>query len=241
MARRILITGSSRGIGRAIAEELAKDGFDIAVHYKSNLTAAQESIEKIKVFGRKATLLQFDVCDYQQSSSVIEKDMEDNGVYYGVVCNAGITADGPLPALSQNDWLSVINTNLNSFYNVLHPIIMPMVQTRQPGRIVTISSYSGIIGNRGQSNYSAAKAGVIAATKSLAKELAKRSITVNCVAPGLIETDLSEESATAEMIKIIPMRRAGKPEEVSSLISYLMSDKASYITGEVISVTGGLT
>lgn len=240
MARRVLVTGSSRGIGKAIAEQLARHGFDIAVHCKSDLVAAKETARDVESLGRKSVVLQFDVCQCEQVRVAIEQDMAENGVYYGVVCNAGITADGPFPGLSQEDWRSVIDTNLNSFYNVLHPIIMPLVQARQKGRIVTISSFSGIIGNRGQSNYSAAKAGVIAATKSLAKELAKRAITVNCVAPGLIETDMTKNTVNQDMLKFIPMQRAGKPEEVSSLVSYLMSDAASYITGEVISVSGGL-
>lgn len=240
MARRVLVTGSSRGIGRAIAQRLALDGFEIVLHYKSDLVAVKESATLIESAGMKPTILQFDVRDTAQSRAVIENEIKERGAFYGVVCNAGITADGPFPGLSEEDWFSVIDTNLNSFFNVLHPLIMPMVQARQQGRIVTVSSYSAIIGNRGQSNYSAAKAGVIAATKSLAKELAKRAITVNCVAPGLIETELSQHEKAEEMIRYIPMQRAGKPEEVASLVSYLMSDQASYITGEVISVNGGL-
>ena len=240
MQKRVLVTGSSRGIGAAIAQRLAKDGFEIIVHFRKDLDAAQQVCRQIEALKVKSKILQFDVCDSAAARSAIEQDMQENGAYYGVVSNAGIKADGPFPGLSEQDWRSVIDTNLNSFYNVLHPVILPMIRMRSGGRIVAISSYSGVIGNRGQSNYSAAKAGVIAASKSLAKELAKRAITVNCVAPGLIETDLTNNTDLSDLVKFIPMQRAGRPDEVASLVSYLMSEESSYITGEVISVSGGL-
>ena len=240
MSKRILVTGSSRGIGKAIALKLAKDGFDIAVHCRSGIEAAKETQAEITGLGRNTSLLQFDVCDGLASKNAIEADMQDNGVYYGVVCNAGITKDTAFPAMESDDWDSVIRTGLDGFYNVLHPATMPMVRAKQGGRIVTMASVSGLIGNRGQVNYSAAKGGVIAATKALSLELAKRKITVNCVAPGLIETDMTAELPLDEMKKLIPLKRMGQPDEVAATVSFLMSDGAGYITRQVISVNGGL-
>jgi 3-oxoacyl-[acyl-carrier protein] reductase len=163
-----------------------------------------------------------------------------HGCYYGVVCNAGIARDNAFPMMSGEDWDSVLQTNLDGFYNVLQPLVMPMVQRRLPGRIVTLASVSGLTGNRGQVNYSAAKAGIIGATKALALELAKRHITVNCVAPGVIETDMLEAAPMEEILKMIPARRVGRPEEVAAAVSFLMADDAAYITRQVISVNGGL-
>ncbi|GLS27426.1 3-ketoacyl-ACP reductase FabG2 [Marinibactrum halimedae] len=240
MALRILVTGSSRGIGRDIALKLAKDGFDIALHCRSQRSKAEEVQLAIENGGAKATILQFDISDRDQAKAVIETDIEEHGAYYGVVCNAGLAIDGAFPALSGEDWDQVVHTNLDGFYNVLHPCVMPMVRRRAPGRIVTLSSVSGLMGNRGQVNYSAAKAGIIGATKALAIELAKRKITVNCVAPGLIDTEMTDELPIEEALKLIPMNRVGQPEEVSSLVSYLMSEPAGYITRQVISVNGGM-
>ena len=238
--KRILVTGSSRGLGKAIAIKLAEEGFDIAVHCRNGIDAAKDTQEKINALGRKATLLQFDVCDQQAAKQSIENDMAENGVYYGIVCNAGITKDMAFPAMESDDWSSVIDTALNGFYNVIHPIVMPMVRAKQGGRIVTMASVSGIAGNRGQVNYSAAKGGVIAATKALSLELAKRKITVNCVAPGLIDTDMTQDLPLDEIKKMIPLRRVGKPEEVAATVSFLISDGAAYITRQVISVNGGI-
>ena len=238
--KRILVTGSSRGLGKAIAIKLAEEGFDIAVHCRNGIDAAKDTQEKINALGRKATLLQFDVCDQQAAKQAIENDMAENGVYYGIVCNAGITKDMAFPAMESDDWSSVIDTALNGFYNVIHPIVMPMVRAKQGGRIVTMASVSGIAGNRGQVNYSAAKGGVIAATKALSLELAKRKITVNCVAPGLIDTDMTQDLPLDEIKKMIPLRRVGKPEEVAATVSFLISDGAAYITRQVISVNGGI-
>lgn len=238
--KRILVTGSSRGLGKAIAIKLAEDGFDIAVHCRNGIDAAKDTQAKIIALGRQATLLQFDVCDQQAAKQAIENDMAENGVYYGVVCNAGITKDMAFPAMESDDWSSVINTALDGFYNVIHPIVMPMVRAKQGGRIVTMASVSGIAGNRGQVNYSAAKGGVIAATKALSLELAKRKITVNCVAPGLIDTDMTQDLPLDEIKKMIPLRRVGKPEEVAATVSFLVSDGAAYITRQVISVNGGI-
>ncbi len=240
MNNQVLVTGSSRGIGKATAERLARDGFGVVVHGYHNPAAAREVAEGIVNRGQHARVLCFDIGDREQCNQVITADLEQNGPYYGVVCNAGIAKDNVFPALSANDWDLVIKTNLDGFYNVLHPLVMPMIRARRKGRIVTLSSVSGLLGNRGQVNYSAAKAGIIGATKSLAVELAKRGITVNCVAPGLIETEMTGNLLLDAAKKQIPARRLGKPEEVASLISYLFSEEAAYITRQVISVNGGL-
>jgi len=240
MNRTVLVTGSSRGIGKAIALSLAKDGFDLVVHCRSGVSEAEQVISEIQEIGSKARLLQFDISDREQAQSILTKDIEDNGAYYGVVCNAGVTRDNAFPSISGEDWDTVIHTNLDGFYNVIHPLVMPMIQARKGGRIVAMSSVSGVAGNRGQVNYSASKAGLIGATKALAVELAKRKITVNCVAPGLIDTEMVEPEVVKEAMKMIPAKRMGKPEEISGLVSYLFSDSAAYLTRQVISVNGGM-
>lgn len=240
MNKTILVTGASRGIGRAIALRLARDGYDVAVHYHNRLEYAEAVAQEVRTLGCKTRLLQFDIADRAATRAALEADVAEHGAPYGVVCNAGITADNAFPALTDIEWDGVLRTNLDGFYNVLHPLVMPMVQTRQPGRIVTLSSVSGIIGNRGQVNYSAAKAGIIGATKALAVELAKRNITVNCVAPGLIDTEMVEPHVLEEALKVIPAKRMGKPEEVAATVSFLMSKDAAYITRQVISVNGGM-
>lgn len=236
----ILVTGSSSGIGRAIALRLAAAGHDVVVHCRASRDKAEAVARQVRDAGRAARILQFDVADRAACARALEADMEANGAYYGVVCNAGIARDNAFPAMTGEEWDSVVHTNLDAFYNVLHPVTMPMVQRRKPGRIVTLASVSGLVGNRGQANYSAAKAGIIGATKALAVELAKRSITVNCVAPGLIDTDMVGEEVREEALKMIPMRRLGTPEEVAGLVAFLMSEEAAYITRQVISVNGGL-
>jgi len=241
LPKTVLVTGASRGIGRAIALRLAEDGFDLVVHCVSQRAKAEAVIEAIHALGRKARLLMFDIADRDAARQALEADIAEHGVYYGVVCNAGITADNAFPAMPAADWDRVLTTNLDSFYNVLHPLILPMVQTRRPGRIVTLSSVSGITGNRGQVNYSAAKAGIIGATKALALELAKRQITVNCVAPGLIDTDMTSPELIEQAIPAIPARRAGQPEEVAAVVAFLLRDDAAYITRQVISVDGGMS
>jgi len=237
--RRVLVTGASRGIGKACALHLAQQGFAVTVHYRSGAAEAQAVADAISAQGGQASLLQFDVREREAVSDALLKDIEVNGAYYGVVCNAGIAADNAFPALSGEQWDSVIHTNLDAFYNVLNPLVMPMIRLRDGGRIVTLSSVSGLAGNRGQVNYSAAKAGIIGATKALAIELAKRKITVNCVAPGVIETDMIEGVFAEEAMKMIPMQRFGQPEEVAATVGFLMSDAAGYITRQVISVNGG--
>ena len=240
MVKRILVTGSSRGIGKAVALKLAESGHDITVHCRSGREAADDVAETIRGMGREANVLQFDVSERKAVTETIEADMEANGVYYGVVCNAGITRDNAFPAMTDDEWDSVIHTNLDGLYNILKSIVMPMVRERKGGRIVTLSSISGLAGNRGQVNYSASKAGIIGATKSLALELGKRRITVNCVAPGVIETDMIEEAFEKEVKAMIPLRRFGKAEEVANLVDFLVSDGAAYITRQVISVNGGM-
>ncbi len=239
MKRRVLVTGGSRGIGRAIALELAADGFGVALNYRKQRDAAEAVVKEIEALGGEAGLLPFDVADRDQTRRALEDEIERAGSFYGVVCNAGVRADGPFPGLSDEAWDHVLRTNLDGFYNVLHPLVMPMVRARKGGRIVTMSSLAGVVGNRGQVNYSASKAGLIAATRSLSLELAKRKITANSVAPGFIGTDMIE-GLPEEMAKLIPMQRVGSPEEVAALVAFLFSDRASYITGQTISINGGM-
>ena len=240
MRKSVLVTGSSRGIGKAIALRLARDDYDIVLHCRSRREEADSVARSVVALGRQARVLQFDVGDRQATAAALKTDIEQHGCYYGVVCNAGIVRDNVFPAMSGEDWDIVLKTNLDSFYNVLNPLIMPMVRRRAPGRIVTMTSLSGLIGNRGQVNYSAAKAGIIGASKALALELAKREITVNCVAPGLIETEMIADVPLEEALKLIPARRIGKPEEVAAAVSFLLTEDAAYITRQVISVNGGL-
>jgi len=240
--RSVLVTGASKGIGRAIALRIAQDGFELVVHYNSDKKGAEQTLEAIQQAGGQGRLISFDISNTTQCRETLEADFEANGAYYGVVCNAGMAKDAAFPALTEGEWKQVTHTNLDGFYNVLHPCIMPMLRLRKGGRIITLSSVSGLAGNRGQVNYSAAKAGIIGATKALAIELAKRKVTVNCIAPGLIETEMLQmnEEVLEGILESIPMNRMGQAEEVASLASYLMSDSASYITRQVISVNGGL-
>lgn len=240
MNKSIFITGSSRGIGKAIALRLAEEGYDIVLHCRTGLDQARGVSDEISAMGRQVRILQFDIGDRERAATVLLADIDKHGTYYGVVCNAGVTCDNSFPAMSGEDWDHVVHTNLGGFYNVINPLTMPLVRRRKPGRIVALSSVSGIMGNRGQVNYSASKAGLIGACKALALELAKRAITVNCVAPGLIETDMVEDVPLSEAMKLIPARRVGKPEEVAATVSFLMSEDAGYITRQVISVNGGM-
>lgn len=238
--RRVLITGSSRGIGRAIALRLARDGFAITVHCRSGRAEADLVAAEIVTRGGAASVLQFDVCDRTATRTALESDVAAHGAYYGIVCNAGITRDNAFPALSEEDWDLVLGTSLDGFFNVVHPLTMPMVKAKNGGRIITLASVSGVMGNRGQVNYSAAKAGLIGATKALSVELASRRITVNCVAPGLIETDMTDDAPVEEALKMVPMKRIGQVDEVAAAVAFLMSDEASYITRQVLGVNGGI-
>ncbi len=240
MSNTVLVTGSSRGIGAGIAMQLARDGYDLVFHCHSKRQLAEDLASQVEELGQQARVLQFDISEREQCREILEADIEANGAYYGVVCNAGIARDNAFPAIPGEDWDRVLRTNLDGFYNVLHPLIMPMIRRRQPGRIVTLSSVSGVMGNRGQVNYSAAKAGIIGASKALAIELAKRKITVNCVAPGLIDTEMTEDLPLEEALKMVPMQRVGRVEEVAATVSFLMSENAAYITRQVISVNGGM-
>ena len=241
MTDTILVTGSSRGIGRAIALRLAKDGHSLVLHGRAPSAALEATAAECAQAGAAVRVLHFDVADRAAAAAALTADVAAHGAYYGVVCNAGITRDGAFPALSGEDWDQVLGTNLDGFYNVLQPVIMPMIRRRAPGRIVTLSSVSGVAGNRGQVNYSAAKAGIIGASKALAVELASRQITVNCVAPGLIRTDMTATAPIEEALKLIPAGRVGEPEEVAGIVAFLVSREAAYITRQVIGVNGGLT
>lgn len=239
--RRVLVTGASKGIGAATASWLAGAGHPVTVHYGRDLAGAETVAAQIHAGGGTANVVGFDISDRVQARESLERLVDENGPYWGVVLNAGTTRDNAFPSLSDEDWDGVISTNLDSFYNLLHPLVMPMIRLRDGGRIVTLSSISGQVGNRGQVNYSASKAGIIGATKALAVELAKRKITVNCVAPGLIETAMIEDLPVDDLRKVIPLRRLGSPTEVASLVGYLFSEHAAYITRQVISVNGGLS
>ncbi len=240
--RRVLVTGAGTGLGKAIAIELCKNDFEVVLHYRSSKSGIEDALSRINELGKKATSLCFDITNREQCKQILEQDIEQNGSYYGIVCNAGITKDAAFPMMTDDDWDSVVRTNIDGFYNVVKPCIMPMIAAHEGGRIIAISSVSGIMGNRGQVNYSASKAALIGAVKALALEVAKRNITVNAVAPGLIDTQMTEldETVKKEILKMIPLKRMGKPQDVADTVAFLMSDKANYITRQVISVNGGL-
>jgi len=237
--RRVLVTGASKGIGRGVAVRLASAGHEICVHYGSDKAGAIDTVRTIEAAGGRASIIGFDVNDRAAATAALDTEMAERGAFWGVVCNAGITRDNAFPAISGEDWDAVVSTSLNGFYNVVHPLTMPMVRARKGGRIVVMASVSGVMGNRGQVNYSAAKAGLIGAAKALAVELASRHITVNAVAPGLIETDMSKD-LRPEVMAAIPMKRMGSVDEVAGLVEFLFRPDAAYITRQVIGVNGGL-
>ncbi|MEO8314374.1 MAG: 3-oxoacyl-ACP reductase FabG [Pseudomonadota bacterium] len=239
--RTVLITGSSRGIGKAIALRCARDGYDVVVHCRNRVGDAEKVADELRRGGSRTRILVFDVADRAAAASALQADIAAHGCYYGVVCNAGIARDATFAGMTGGEWDDVLRTNLDGFFNVLNPLIMPMVRRREPGRIVTLSSVSGLMGNRGQVNYSASKAGIIGATRALAMELASRSITVNCVAPGLIDTEMLTDGIRDEALKLIPAGRIGTGDEVAAAVSFLLRDEAAYITRQVLSVNGGMT
>jgi len=235
----VIVTGASRGIGAAIARRLAADGFDIAINFRANHAAAEAVADHVRSLGRQAWALPFDVGDRLAARSAIEGLLERQGPPYGVIVNAGITRDGLFGMLGDDDWDQVIATGLGGFYNVVRPLIRSLMHARS-GRIVCMASVSGQMGNAGQVNYSAAKGGLIAATKALAREVAKRGVTANVVAPGLIDTDMTKDLPLATMLQAVPAGRLGTVEEVAAATSFLCSQDAGYITGQVLGVNGGL-
>lgn len=236
-----LVTGASRGIGKAVAIELASQGYEVLLNYQSNDTAANETLKEIVEGGGRAELLKFDVTSEESTNTAIEgwQDANKHKTILILVNNAGIRKDNLMLWQTAEDWSSVININLNGFFNVTKAVLKGMMMKKY-GRIINMSSLSGIKGMQGQTNYAASKGGLNAATKSLALELARKNITVNAVAPGFIKTDMTSELNESDLQKLIPMQRFGSAEEVASLVAYLASPKASYITGEIISINGGL-
>ena len=239
MSRKVaLISGASRGIGAAVARTLANDGLDVILTCVQQRAAAEAIAVELRQLGGKAWVAQFDVRDAEASRAAIEQLLAETEIHI-VVNNAGVVADAPFPGLTGEAWHRVVDTTLDGFFNVTQPLVMPMVR-RKWGRIINVSSIAGVTGNRGQVNYAAAKAGLIGATKSLALELASRNITVNAVAPGLIDTEMIASAPVEEILKHVPMRRVGTAQEVADLVAFLASDKAAYMTGQVLSIAGGL-
>ncbi|WP_264564786.1 3-oxoacyl-ACP reductase FabG [Flavobacterium sp. N3904] len=237
-----LVTGGSRGIGRAICEKLAQDSdYHILINYQNNKEAAEQTLQKVIENGATGEIIQFNVADFEEVQRVLTSWQEANptAIVEAIVNNAGITKDGLFMWMSPDDWSSVVNTSLNGFFNVTNFFIQKMLRNKY-GRIVNIVSLSGVKGTAGQTNYSAAKGAVVAATKALAQEVAKRKITVNAVAPGFIKTDMTSDLDEKELIKMVPVNRFGEAEEVADLVSFLVSKKSSYITGEVININGGI-
>lgn len=243
--KKVLVTGASGGIGRAIAVAAAKEGYYVICHYNGSQAKAEETLNQIKAAGGQGELIQFDVSNREDCKTKLDALTEKHGVLWGIVNNAGITRDNTFAAMSGDDWDKVIHTNLDSFYNVINPLLLPMAsrKNKRGGRIITISSVSGVSGNRGQANYSAAKAGIIGATKALAVEVARRGITCNAIAPGVIETEMTaaiDPEVYQMIMSTIPMNRAGQPEEIASAVNFLLSEGAGYMTRQVLVIDGGM-
>ncbi|MEL6761228.1 MAG: 3-oxoacyl-ACP reductase FabG [Myxococcota bacterium] len=234
-----LVTGASRGIGRACAIELARLGFDVIINYRSRQDDAESCARAVEEVGRKAYVRGFDVSDPAATESALTEIQDEIGVPDALVNNAGITRDGMFAMMSMESWRGVVDTNLTAFYSVTRPVLRKMLR-RRSGRIVSLTSVSGERGNAGQVNYSAAKAGIIGATKALAQEVGSRGITVNAVSPGYIATDMTESIDDEKLLPMIPLGRAGTPQDVASVVGFLCSEAASYVTGQVIGVNGGL-
>jgi 3-oxoacyl-[acyl-carrier protein] reductase len=240
-SRSVLITGASRGIGRAIALELAQAGFELALNGRTDSPALHAVEDEVARAGVRTWRLAFDVSDPSATRAALEAHLAAHGAFWGVVINAGISADNLFASMKPAEWQRVLRTNLDGFFHVVQPLVMPMVRLRAGGRIVAVASVSGVTGNAGQANYAASKAGLIAAARSLALELAKREITVNSIAPGYIETDMTAELARESIVATIPLRRMGCPEEVARLVGFLFEQRAAYITGQCLAIDGGLT
>ena len=239
MTRKALITGGSGGIGSAIAERLAADGMQVWIHYRNNPEGAQQVADRITANGGTASITGFDVTDSTQCQQALDALLATEEAIDVVVHNAGITADAPFPGMEEQQWREVIDTSLHGFFHVTRPLIMPMIRQRW-GRVVSISSIAALHGNRGQTNYAAAKAGLIGATRSLAKEVASRGICANVVAPGFVDTGMIRDIPTEVIKEVVPMKRAGSPAEIAAVVAFLCSEDASYLTGEVINVSGGI-
>lgn len=235
----VVVTGASRGIGRAVALQAARAGYAVAACCRSGVERLDPLKREIEASGGSCTTLAFDIADRKAAETALTALVAAQGAPWGVVLDAGICRDNVFPAMDGEDWDAVLHTNLDGFYNVLHPLVLPMCRRRR-GRIVVLGSVSGVIGNRGQVNYSASKAGLIGAAKALAAELASRSITVNCVAPGIIDTAMLDGLPREELVKLVPMKRLGSPEEVAALVAFLLSDAAGYISRQVIGINGGM-
>ena len=239
MTHKALVTGGSGGIGGAIAERLAADGMQVWIHYRSNPDSAQQIADRISANGGTASITGFDVADSTQCQQALETLLSTEGTIDVVVHNAGITADAPFPGMEEDQWRDVIDTSLHGFFHVTRPLIMPMIRQRW-GRIVSLSSIAALHGNPGQTNYAAAKAGLIGATRSLAKEGASRGICANVVAPGFVNTGMIKDIPTEVIKEVVPMKRAGSPAEIAAVVAFLCSEEASYLTGDVINVSGGI-